>query len=689
MPTLLTLIATTALRAQQPASPRLPCTVSWLGNSFPGAQKWVQQDIRGLFVTPDGAVYTNVYWDEAGAEVTMYRGGEVLAVARHTHGWGYHGGKAVAVNSKYVYFAQHVENEGGELNDLSTWPPKGSDWDGVGRRLRADLTQTAPFAGSKGGKGDTLAGGFLMVNEVPNKTPAGIAGLWATDERLYVSNPYASEVRVYDAESMAPVTTWQVERPGQMGVDRAGALWIVQAGLQEEPARLIRRSVEGKALPQKIILPADTVPGTICFDVAGRLLVADRGPRSQVLAYDNVTTKPTEGKAFGVTGGLFAGPIIGKVGDLRLNAPTAVGCDATGNVYVANDGNSGGGGTVLESYTPAGKLNWRLFGLEFVDVADIDPQSDADVFTKGEHFRMDDAKPAGSEWSYVGYTVNPHKYPEDPRLHLWSAGAWIRRLAGQRFLFVTDMNAQWLQVYRFSPRTDGETAIPCALFTGRHIDQDTGWPPHQPDKGEWLWRDANANGAFDAGEYRTNEGNNAPGYQGWWVDGAGNVWQASETNGIRKFPLDAVTQAGCPTWSFATSVAYPKPPQFEQVKRLRYYPDTDAMYLGGTTPEHKNQHWKPMGPVLCRYDDWTGNRTLRWQLVAPSAEGSTGHTSCEPMGFDIAATTFSPPTPAPPRKSASAPATPRSSAQPTAPPSATSSPQKRLAKSASRTSANA
>jgi len=42
-------------------------SVSWLGNSFAGAEKWVQQDIHAMAVTPDGTVYTNVEWDEAGA----------------------------------------------------------------------------------------------------------------------------------------------------------------------------------------------------------------------------------------------------------------------------------------------------------------------------------------------------------------------------------------------------------------------------------------------------------------------------------------------------------------------------------------------------------------------------------------------------------------------------------------------
>ena len=105
-----------------------------------------------------------------------------------------------------------------------------------------------------------------------------------------------------------------------------------------------------------------------------------------------------------------------------------VGCDAKGNYYVAQDGQTGGGGTVLESYKFNGRLNWRLLGLTFVDMADIDPISENDVFTKEEHFHLDLSSPSRTDWGYAGYTVNRFKYPEDPRLHIWSAGAWVRRM---------------------------------------------------------------------------------------------------------------------------------------------------------------------------------------------------------------------------------------------------------------------
>jgi hypothetical protein len=313
---------------------------------------------------------------------------------------------------------------------------------------------------------------------------------------------------------------------------------------------------------------------------------------------------------------------------------------------VAHDAQSGGGGNVLESYRLAeGKLNWRLAGLTFVDMADIDAASDTDVFTKEERFRLDYAQPAGREWSYTGYTIDRFKYPEDPRLHIWSGGAWVRQIAGQRVLFVNDMNGDRLQVYRFAPKTAGEVAIPCGLFSKTPFKPKAGeetWPPHQPEKGEWIWCDANGNGAFDAAEYLRNSAlkngeANAPASQGWWVDRAGGVWLATEKNEIRYFASQGLNAQGAPQWDYAKMQIFPHPAGFREVKRLRYDAAADVMYLGGTTNADKNQHWKPMGPVLARLDGWLrGERKVRWQVTLPYVRGAAGHESCEPMGFDVA-----------------------------------------------------
>jgi hypothetical protein len=148
-------------------SPRLESETSWIGNSYPGGEKWVQQDIHAIAVTPDGTVFTNVEWEEGGGQVGEYKDGELIRYARHTHGWGQLGGEAIAVNSKYVFIGMMMHNENGGLKDPTTWPEKGLRWFGVSRRLRQDISNPAPFPKGKGGKGDTLKQSFLVVADVP------------------------------------------------------------------------------------------------------------------------------------------------------------------------------------------------------------------------------------------------------------------------------------------------------------------------------------------------------------------------------------------------------------------------------------------------------------------------------------------------------------------------------------------
>jgi len=191
----------------------LPCITSWVGNSFGGGKKWVQQDIRAMVVTEDGTVYCNVPWDEGGREVGVYRDGDVIGIAQHTHGWGYDGAARLRLTS-YMFIAQRVENERRNLKDTNTWPAKGLNWHGVSRPLRADISCGAPFSGGKGGQGDTLKACFLVIIEAPEKAEAGIVGLCADEQQLFVSCLGTNEVRVYETETMTPVERWPTERPG-------------------------------------------------------------------------------------------------------------------------------------------------------------------------------------------------------------------------------------------------------------------------------------------------------------------------------------------------------------------------------------------------------------------------------------------------------------------------------------------
>ncbi|HEY3323220.1 MAG TPA: hypothetical protein VGP72_22390 [Planctomycetota bacterium] len=626
-------LASIAFAAEAPSEPPLTHTVSWLGNTFAEPDKWVQMDAAAMFVAPDGTVYLNVFWEEGGRNVGIYKDGQCIGNAGHTHGWGYEGGEAVTANDKYLFIAQHVGNEGGGLKSPNSWPPKGKGWTGISRRLRDG--KPAPFDGGKGGDGDTLKGCFLPVNEFDEKAAVPITGLAASNDKLYVADA-SGKIKIFDPNTMVKTGEFDAPRAKQIALTSDGSLWALQVGVGSGPSlppapQVGHYSTKGEPLPQTIL--GAVVPRALASDAKGHILVADDWLDQQVKVFDPVSCKQVG--TLGVKHGIFSG-VKGQVGPGRLNGLVGVGSDAAGNIYVACKGRSDGNGSglVLQSYKPDGTLNWELLGLEFVDNADVDPAADTNVYTKEEHFAMDYSKPRGQEWSYKGYTLDRFAYPNDPRLHVEFASTFARRIAGKLFLFGIDMYSDHLLLYRMTDKD--EIAIPCGYFAQRHHKGD--WPPSQPAKGEWIWLDANGNGDFDAAEYDSQPSDN-PQCWGWWVDSKGDVWQAGDANKIRRFPCQGLSDQGVPKYSFATAKTEPAPEPFTNLQRIEYFPATDTMYLSGYSRDFPNKkgNWKTIGKVVCRYDDWSTKKTKRWELNPPFDEAQEGSkTFGTPVAMSVA-----------------------------------------------------
>jgi hypothetical protein len=579
---------------------------SWIGNSFGGGKKWVQNQIEAMYVAPNGTVYTNSVWDEGGREAGIYKDGDAVGNAGDNHGWSRFGGKAVTADSKYIYVAMLQGALGKTEKD---YPKEGTDWFCV---RRYDLSgKPAPFPSGKG-----FDKSMLIVS---NKN--GVTGLARAGNELYVSEAASNRIRVYNTQTMKELRSFSVTNPGQITLDSRGNLWILQPKKDNNPAKIVRYSKTGKQLPEKI---TDIVEATaIAIDNQGRLLVTDNGQNQQVLIY-NISKNPVQVGTFGTKGGVYAGT-PGEVGDLKLYGLAGVGTDKAGNIYINSNGFNNSG-TDLRKFSPSGKLQWRLLGLHFVDNADVDPKTDgAEVFTKQEQFLMNYSKPPGQQWTYNSYTLHPFKYPQDPRLHTSPASTFVRRIQGQPFMFLIDMYGSFLEVYRFNAAKDGKIAIPAGMFVGSRGDDkpsmDGKWPPNQPEKGEWIWRDRNGNGAFDQGEYDTSK--DYPYIGGWWVDSKGDVWKTLRTQdgiGIRHYPSQGLDTNGNPIYKYSSMEKQQTPSMFTDPRRIEYFPETDTMYLSGFTKEHPAQSddGKDFGTEIARFDNWSkGNRTPQWRITVP------------------------------------------------------------------------
>lgn len=617
----------------------LPCEVSWIGNAWGGKPQWVPQDVDDLFVTSEGDVYTHVGWEEGGGNVTQFdREGVWKGVAKHTHGWGYGGGEAVTANAKYVFIAQHAENEQGHLNDAATWPPKGFLWWGVSRRLRTDFQTGVAFEGGKGGKGDTLKQSFKVVGEYPddgNNKDGIIRGLCANQQELFVAVKHEGIIRVYDTETLVEKRSWRIARPDRMVLDAHNSVWVLLAPENDEGVwTLAGFELDGREVA-RMAFGASERPADLAIDNHGRLLVSDVGVSQQILMFDGLAERALRRcGTLGEKNGIFGGSIPGRVGPYRFNCPRGIGCDAAGNIYVANSGGTGGGSTVLESYTSDGALRWRRCGLFFIDVADLDAESEQTIYSKEERFSVDLQKPIGTSIAYAAYTVNPWKYPDDPRIHIWSGNAWFAHVRGVPLLFVSNMGQDIVQAFRFNPAMDGEIAIPAALFAKRKVRVQTkdGWPRGAPE-GAWCWTDRNGDGAIQTNEYEV-VGAASSGCV--FVDDDATIWRVAKEAAIG-VSFKAFTTLGAPTWDWVKPRTVSRPAELSELRRFKIDVPRDVAAFGGDAGSDKHQHWKPMGPVVAVYRDVLKGQPVKlWSAVLPYADGSKGHESAEPMSMEIA-----------------------------------------------------
>jgi len=598
-------------KAAPPVLPALSCTSNWLGNSHgQGDGKWIQNNILGLHVTPAGLVYTNSWWDEGRRESGIYSGkdGDPIGMLESLHD-SFGGGFAVTGDDDYIY---------------------ASNWDSV-RRCSLD-GKVAPFAGGAGPKGDSID---VSTNPTGTNKGIGVRGL-AMDKarhRLFVSETTDNELEVWDTATMKVVHKWPVERPGPLACAPDGTVWMISRKEEGNRAKILHYDASGKKLPQELNDGDGFDPTGLWFDgKSGRLLVADNGPDQAIKIYANPTKSADKpDTTFGKS--VFSGtPGEITTSKFATSGLTGIATDAEGNYYISFNGVGPqsywhGGGTVLESWTPSGELRWRKLGLAFVDCADADPSSDTvEVYDKYSHNRLDlDKTTAGTEWSYVGRTLNQIRYPADPRFLRaadgwdYTGGTFVRNVKGHKLLYVMSMQARRLLIFRFDPKTAGETAIPSGIWESQ-ANYKAGYPGCPPGN-DFLWRDKNANGGFDADEFAPGPGMPNLGY-GMWVDSDGtlfscNHWAASGI-GIRAWKMQGFDEHGNPIYDYSAGnySEFQRPEgSHGELRRVEYFPDTDTIFVASTSLSDGD---RDAGNRIVRYDHWsTPQRTIAWTLDPP------------------------------------------------------------------------
>lgn len=395
---------------------------TWLGDTYSAGEsprkKWVQNYTDAIAVTPDGRVFLNSYWDEAGRNAGIYQDGDVIGNLGPISNVGPGGGFSIAVNSTHVFLMRRY-------NDVQRF-----NIDGTRTSLTFPLGQNA-------------------------------LGLAANDDYLVATGQDDHKIRVFNVADATLLHSWDAPKPGAVTIAPDGTIWVVanitRPGRERAywttdtltPPKILRYSISGDLLPEEITGYSNQwIPTCLAIDNQGQLLIGDAGPRGQIFIYD-ITDTPAPVGTFGQEGGIRAG-VPGVIEPDKFYELIGCGTDSEGNYYVQY----GYRGVDLRKLTPTGEQVWNLLGLFFTDNVDADPFSDATrVYGTDERFIMDYSKSNGQEWEYVGYTKDINTYPDDPRKGV-RATVFVRNVQGNRLLYETHMYADILNVFSFEPNND-------------------------------------------------------------------------------------------------------------------------------------------------------------------------------------------------------------------------------------------
>jgi len=388
--------------------------------------------------------------------------------------------------------------------------------------------------------------------------------------------------------------------------DKLGRTWNIQFDYVEPKFHeydINPRGITCDGVPVKF--PDLFEPMALALANDGQLMIADSqtSPRQQVLFYDVSDLKaPKLTRAFGDYGGIASGK-PGEVTPTKFWGIRGLGMDAQGNIYVAMSEM----GSCLRKFTPYGKLLWELRGDFFVDVVSPDPATDAlDVWGVQEHYKMGYSQPPGREARLVGYSLDRHKYPSDPRglTHVKQNGEHgltspqVVYIKGRRFLFVGGMFASnFINIFRY----DDEMAIPSGLILqwGNNLYRtEQKWPPNKPAGKAAIWRDVNGDAGYQPDEFFPNTDRVKPGP--FWVDKQGNIWMAY---GFFRYDCQGLDAKGNPIYS-ADKITVLEPPKgVGTVARVVYLDDTDTLVVANEARDMRH-----IGKVFVCKNYLAGNR---------------------------------------------------------------------------------
>ena len=593
--------STYGIRFERSGNPEeISRTTSWVGNSFPGTGNaaaswpnadggWVQNWVLAFYVGADGALYTASQWDEGGRQNGVYRSGV-------------NGGYAAGTHSVNVTQVQIIDGSG----NRETGGPPGGPQDREIMRIERNA---------------------MIDGRVVEMDPA-----IATVNTDRTSHTLASNATLVENRTAWIIDGSRVVQQDQIVTRTPGNLIVWGSTNRNGHTKHINVTAERGT----ITLPNNGEPGAVAIanHDPNILIIADNR-NGHILLYDvtNPNT-PSLTETFG-SGYLTAHSSGSPSGDItdpkKFWDIVGVGTDSTGNLYVAQSNRN----TLLKAFRPNRDFWWQLEGFAFVDVFDFDPATNgSDIYGMTTRYTATDSNVPGQDYQLVSYTMDLQAYPHDPRNMFKTrsghpvSSVTMRRINGQRYMFITGMHYGRLYMYRF----DGEIAVPYAVITDQrqtlgfyeqewmYLNNESPIPNQPTNNVSYIWTDTNGNGQFDQGEFSTLPGSqsrlNTGSSHSWTVDHNGDIWIVlnSTNNGMGGrgiLQLKVNTSGSHPVYSWADSVRYSLPAEYSEVRRVQYDTENDVMYLMGHTTDYPADSgaWGSGGRVITRYNNWKANHT--------------------------------------------------------------------------------
>jgi hypothetical protein len=105
----------------------------------------------------------------------------------------------------------------------------------------------------------------------------------------------------------------------------------------------------------------------------------------------------------------------------------------------------------------------------------------------------------------------------------------------------------------------------------------------------------------------------------WHIADNGDIWHGdAPENNIRRFPFRGWSSDGTPLFETNKPDIWPRPADFDPVRRIIYDDRADTLYLSGYLKGESIDSWGVTGKTLRRYDGWVrGEKKIRYTIKLP------------------------------------------------------------------------